>query len=60
MNFNLFGIWFGQVCFGFDFLSFDTYREEVYSLIGFCYDKEDKILEIDIFWKCFEFKFSKA
>jgi hypothetical protein len=62
MEFNLFGFWYGQICFGFQLLSFDTYREDemVYSLIGFAYDREDKIFELDIFWKCFEFKLGRA
>lgn len=58
MKLSLFQFWSGNVTFGFGLFSVDTYREDEmeYTLLGFQYDKEDRVLEIDLFWKCFEFK----
>lgn len=61
MIFTPFEIWATWKCFGFSILEFDTIREDEirYSLFGIQYDKEEKILEIDIFWRGIEFNFNK-
>lgn len=58
MIFSLFQFWSHSAAFGFCILDFDLQRQDdqCYSLIGFCYAKEDRVLEIDILWKCLTFK----
>ena len=61
MTFDLFTFWYGEICFGFEVMSIDTYREDEmrYALIGFCYCKDDKILQVDFLWRCFEFNLNR-
>ena len=61
MQFILFTVWTFDVCFGFSLLEIDTDREDetTFALLGFYYDKEDRELQIDFFWKIFTFNFKK-
>lgn len=58
MEFSLLTFWGNQITLGFELLAFDFDKEDgtIYSLIGFSYDKEYKLLEVDILYACFEFK----
>lgn len=60
MRFELLSIWLHSTGFGFTLLEFDTYRDDgmCYAFFGLSWDKEDKFLGIDIFWKYFEINFS--
>jgi hypothetical protein len=57
MQFNFFSVWKWGLDFGFSVLDIDTGREDEIcrALIGFSYNKEDKELFIDLFWRYFIF-----
>lgn len=59
MNFSILEFWKWERTFGFGILTLDTGREDEmeHSLFGFCWDWEEKELQVDLFWKCFTFKF---
>ncbi len=59
MRFSFLDIYKEQWGFGFAFLSFDFGREDemCFGLLSFQWDREEKLIGIDIFWKYFEFKF---
>jgi len=59
MTISLFGIGNTENFYGFSILEFEnTHNEDsrTRALFGFTYDKEDKILYVDLFWKILEFK----
>lgn len=58
MNFELLSFWNHEISIGFLILSFDFDRDDdmIYGLFGFSYNKEERALQFDIFWKCIEFK----
>jgi len=59
MGFRLLEIWKWDVTIGIMLFSIDLNREDemVFALLGFSWDKEERELQIDIFWKCFTFRF---
>jgi hypothetical protein len=61
ISFGIFDAWKHSEGCGFMLLSVDTYREDelMFALLGFSYDKDEKMLGIDLFWKYFEFKLGK-
>lgn len=62
MRLSLFSIWKFDKWYGFHVLGVDQDREDdmIYCLIGFAWDGEDKVLEIDLFWRCMTYNFSRS
>ncbi len=61
MEFNILSIWKWATHFGFALFEIDTDRDDelCFALLGFVWESEERILQIDLFWKYFEFNFKK-
>ena len=60
MILSLFNLWSTGCMVGFAVLEVDTFREDETNraLVGISWDKEDKQLYIDLFWRMFVYNFN--
>lgn len=62
MILSLFELWINPLCFGFSLFGYESSNADEdmqYSLLGFYWDREDRTLQVDLFWTWREFAFKK-